>query len=103
MDPETLDALRATWERSRAESILLQAKLDALVFALSEEVGFEYEAFMVKLRFFTEQIQARGLEREEDRDPSFAARVRGWLDRELPNFPLDRPAEPPPSPPAKQE
>lgn len=91
MDSETLDALRATWERDRAERILLRAKLDALVFTLTEELGLEYEAFMVKLRIATQVTSETALIREEDRDPAFAARVRAWIDQELPNFPLDQP------------
>lgn len=90
MDTETLRALKATWEMIRAERIHLRAKLDALAFILTEETGIEYEPFMEKLRGATEVLLQKALETEEDRDPGYAARVHGWLDGEIPNFPLDQ-------------
>jgi hypothetical protein len=99
MDSDTLDAFKATWERARAERIILEAKLDTLVFLLCEELKLDYDDFMKKLKAGTDLVLAEKLVKEEDRNPSFAARVRGWLDREIPNFPLDAPPSRPPSDP----
>ena len=95
MDSETLSALKATWERDRADAVMLEAKLDALVFMLCEEMKTDYEEFMRKLRGATKIILDQKLIQLEDRNPAFAARVRGWVDGEIPNFPLDGSAPPP--------
>jgi hypothetical protein len=102
MDADTLDAFRATWEIQRAERLITQAKLDALVLTLSQRLNLEYEPLMEHLRAATQLTTQHLLEKLEDTDPAFAARVSGWLEGEIPNFPLDRPPSagtPPPSQP----
>lgn len=89
MDKDTLDALRFTWESSQARNVILQAKLDALVFTITARCGTDYDEFMRFLKLATEKILDQKLIELEDRNPSFAARFRAAVDGEIPNFPMD--------------